>query len=223
MSDGPIFTVLTPAATAAARRLTTAAKVQALLFGGATTDTALLEALIDRASAMAAAYCNLARDAAGLPPTFSREVCRATWRPGMAARTGSLMMPWRYPITAIGPVVADGVTLQAADYGMRGASLERLDSDGALSTWPAAGIVVDFTAGWPIPEPDAVPSEIEVAVIDQVKAMYQGRRRDPALRSETTDGVGSASYSVAGGDSIGRSGLLLSVEATLDAYRSIAV
>ena len=223
MLDSPVFTVTTPAANAAARRLTTAAKVQAVLFGGATTDTALLEALIDRVSAAAATYCNLARDANGTPLTFGREVCRATWRPGWTARTGSLMMPWRYPITAIGSVVADGVTLVSADYGMRDANLERLDSEGALIAWPAAGIVVDFTAGWDLTSQDTTPPDIEAAVIDQVKTMYLGRQRDPALRSETTESVGSATYSVAGGDSIGRSGLLLSVEAAFDGLRAVPV
>ena len=223
MSDGPIFTVVTPAANAAARRLTTAAKVQAVLFDGDTTDTALLEAMIDRVSTAAAAYCNLARDANGSPPTFGREVCRATWRPGWTMRTGSLMMPWRFPITAISSVVADGVTLQAADYGLRDVNLERLDSDGALCAWPAAAIVVNFTAGWDLTSPDTTPPDIEAAVIDQVRAMYQGRQRDPTLRAESTDSVGSATYSVAGGDSIGRSGLLLSVEAAFDGLRSVPV
>ena len=60
-------------------------------------------------------------------------------------------------------------------------------------------------------------------MIEQVSTMYLGRQRDPALRSETTESVGSATYSVAGGDSIGRSGLLLSVEAAFDGLRAVPV
>jgi hypothetical protein len=131
-------------------------------------------------------------------------------------------MPWRYPITAISSVVEDGFTLDAGAYELRGSMLDRLDA-GASRRWAAAEIVVDFTAGWDLEDDDARPADLEAVIIDQVRTMYQGRSRDPALRSEATESVGSASYSVAGGDSIGRSGLLVSVEALLDDLRAVPV
>src|SRR4051812_6538157 len=122
-TDAPIFAVTTPAASIAARRLTTAAKVQAVLFGGTATDTTVIESMIDRVSALAATYCNLASDAAGTFPTFARETCRATWRPIVCARGCVLALPWRTPITSISSVVEDGVTLAAANYGLRAGAL----------------------------------------------------------------------------------------------------
>ncbi len=224
MIDAPVFAVVTPAASAAARRLTTAAKVQAVALDGAGTDTALIEALIDRASAAAASYCNLKRDASDSPATFGRETCRATWRPVNAWRGCALILPWRVPITSISSVVEDGVTLDASAYALRnGGLLDRLADDGALIAWSSASIVVTFVAGWDLTSPDATPPDIEAAVIEQVKAMYLGRQRDPALRSEATEGVGSASYTVAGGDSMGRNGLLAVVEAALDGLRAVPV
>ena len=64
----PMLEVTAAAAGGAARMLTTAAKVQAVL--GIATDTALIEAMIDRVSALAVARCGLARDVAGAMPTF---------------------------------------------------------------------------------------------------------------------------------------------------------
>lgn len=221
MSDAPLFEVTSPIITAAARRLTTAAKVQAVLFGGATTDTALIETLIDRVSASAARYCNIASDPAGVVPTLGRETCRATWRPLMTGRGCMLLLPWRFPVTTISEVVEDGVSLDAGNYELRaGAMLERLNDDGIPVPWSSASIVVTYVVGWDLTQADTVAPDVEAAVIDQVKAMYHGRARDPALRSEATESVGSASYSVPGGDSIAKSGLMSSVEAALDDLRA---
>ena len=60
--DAPLFEVTEPAADAAARRLTTAAKVRALIGSPAGDDTKI-ETLIDGISAECAAYCRLARPA----------------------------------------------------------------------------------------------------------------------------------------------------------------
>ena len=57
-------------------------------------------------------------------------------------------------------------------------------------------------------------------VIEQVKMKYLATDRDPALRSENTPDVWSGSYAVAGGDSIGSSGLLPQVEAALAPYKN---
>lgn len=219
----PLFEVTTPAADAEARRLTTATAVQAVLFDGAETDTALIESMIDRVSARAAKHCNLACDAIGTPPTFGRETCRATW-PVLGGRGNDvLFLPWRVPVTSITSVVEDGVTLEATQYQLRGgAVLERLDGD-ALVPWSGRKIVVTYVTGWDLTEDEERPADIEAAIIDQVKAMYLSRDRDVTVRSEDVPGVYSASYSVAGGDSISSNGLLAHVEAALADYRAPAI
>lgn len=220
MSREPIFEVTSAAANAAARRLTTAAKVQAVLFGGAATDTALIEAMIDRVSARAARHCNLAKDASGTVPTFGRETCRATWPVRGGACDEVLFLPWRVPVTLISSVVEDGVTLSATDYRLKGgAILERL-SDDVPTPWSRAKIVVTYVAGWQLEAADQVPPDLEAAIIDQVRTMYQTRTRDQTLLSEQVPGIYSATYGVAGGHGISEDGLLAHVEAALAEYRA---
>jgi len=220
MSRDPVFEVTSAAANAAARRLTTAAKVQAVLFGGTATDTALIEAMIDRVSARAARHCNLAKDVTGTLPTFGRETCRATWPADHCRQACELVLPWRVPVTTISSVVEDGVTLSATDYRLRGgAILERL-SDDVPVPWSRVKIVVTYVAGWQLESADQVPPDLEAAVIDQVRTAYQTRARDLTLRSEQVPDVYSATYSVPGGDSVGGDGLLVHVEAALAEYRA---
>ncbi len=94
-------------------------------------------------------------------------------------------------------------------------------ADDALVCWSTGKIVVSYTAGWSLPTD--VPAELEGQVIEQVKMKYLATDRDPALRSENTPDVWSGSYAVAGGDSIGESGLLKSLEGALSPFKAWAV
>jgi hypothetical protein len=217
----PLFEVVTPAAAGAARRLTTAARVRAALRVTATSDDALIEQLIDRASGMAASYCRLARDQLGAGPTFGAETLRVTWyAEAQNARRGSrLVLPWRVPVTDIGSVVEAGTTLSAdADYRLLGGGLlQRLDCD-APRAWSNEKIVVVYSAGWALP--DGVPAEVEGPLIEQAKLAYLGTDRDPGVRSETVPDVHQVQFNVAGGDAIGDSGLLKSLESALVPFRN---
>lgn len=222
-TDAPLFEVTTPAATPAARRLTTAAKVNAAMGQSASTDQVLIESFIDFVSADCARYCGLARPANGASvPTFGQEVVKATWLQARRSRGTELRLPWRVPVSAIGQVVEDGVNLVVnIDYRLiGGAMLERLSSDIPVR-WSLGKIVVPYTAGWSLP--DGVSAEIEGAVIDQVKLRYHATDRDPALRSDSTAEVGAETFAVAGGDSIGTSGLLKPLEDALTPFRNWAV
>ena len=217
----PLFEVVTPAANAAARRLTTAVKVQAALRIGA-VDTTLLESVIDSVSGECVRFANLARSASGTVPTFGQEVLRATWLGTDMDRSFILILPWRAPVTAVGSVVEDGTSLALnTDFRLVGGSmLERMAADSPVR-WSSGKIVVSWTAGWSLPT--EVPAELEGQVIEQVKMKYLATDRDPALRSENTPDVWSGSYAVAGGDSIGESGLLRSLEAALSPFKAWAV
>jgi hypothetical protein len=222
----PLFEVVT-SANANARALTTADNVRALI-GSPTADDALITTLIDRASANMARYCRLASDTTGAMPTFALEACKATWAPtGFSSiypyprrdEPDRLILPWRKPI-AMTALTEDGTTLVAsADYRlMPGGILERLDaSSGAPKLWSQGVIVATFNSGFSLPS-DA-PPDLEQACIDQVKFWYLTRKRDPSLRSEQVPDIYQAAYSVAGGDSIGESGLLVSVEGALAPYK----
>lgn len=222
VDDHVLFEVTAAITSIAHRRLTTAAKVQDVLFGGTATDTTLIETFIDRVSDKAVEYCRLARDPTGTFPTFGRETCRATWAPlSNGLRGHELILPWRVPVSSITSVVEDGETLVlSTDYQLAGAGiLERLSETNRVR-WSSAAIVVVYVAGFDLATASAVPPALEAAVIDQVKVMYQTRRRDITLRSEQVPDVYTAAYSIAGGDSIGESGLMVQVESALGQYKN---
>lgn len=222
MSEAPLFEVTTPTADAAARRLTTAAKVNAALRQSSATDQSLIESIIDAVSGECATFANLARAPSGAVPTFGQEVVKATWLITSNDRGTRLRLPWRLPITAIGTVIEDGSNLTVnVDYRLvDGGLLERMSSDYPIC-WSYGKIVVPYTAGWVLPA--NVPAELEGRVIDQVKMRYLATDRDPSLRSEGTQEVGTATYNVEGGDSIGASGLLKSLEMALASFTSWSI
>lgn len=221
MTNADLFEVTSTEIVLASRRLTSATNVQTAL-GIGSTDTTLIESIIDRVSALVVQYCNLAKDVSGKAPTFAQETCRATWYIG--SRSGAdLVLPWRAPMSSITSVVEDDVTLTAADdYQLTAGGLLRRLSDDASICWSTGKIVVVYVAGW-TSLPTNVPPDLEARVIDQVKMEYQARKRDPSLRSEAVPDVYQASFLIAGGDSIGESGLLVSLEGALGPYRSIPV
>lgn len=221
-SDTPLFEVTTPADDADARKLTTAARVRGIIGSPAGDDT-MIGTLIDFVSAECARYCRLAVPVDNAtPPTFGSEVVKATWLQTCRDRGTKLLLPWRVAISAFGDVVEDDVELaEGTDYRHVGAGLLERISDDVPVCWSRGKIVVAYTAGWSLPA--NVPAELESQVIQQVAMRYRAAPRDPALRQEATQDVGSATYSVVGGDSIGKSGLLLSLESALSPFRSYPV
>ncbi len=220
--DTPLFEVTTPAANADARKLTTAARVRGVIGSPAGDDTKI-GTLIDFVSAECARYCRLAAPANNAtPPTFGQEVVKATWLETCHDRGTRLILPWRVAISAFGTVVEDGVNLTVnVDYRHVGAGLlERISGDVPIC-WSLGKIVVPYTAGWTLPTD--VPPELESQVMQQVAMRYHMSRDNPAVRSRTTERVGSETLSVTGGDSIGESGLLKSLESALSAFRSYPV
>jgi hypothetical protein len=215
----PLLEVLTPAPAGAARRLTTVEKVKAAQRITDSADDALIASIIDGVSADCAREARLARaDAAD--PTFGRETLRATWRySDRKCLPNPLLLPWRTPIISVSSVIVGTDSLDPACFRiLAGGMIERV---GDACVWSRADIAVDYVAGWELPA--SVPAGLEMRVIDQVKMQYLQTDRDLSLRSESTDGLGSATYAVIGGDSIGRSGLLKSLEAALAPYTAWTV
>lgn len=218
MNAGPdLLETTVGAAAGATRRLTTKEKVKTLIGLSGTTDDTLLDQLIDQVSDDVARYCGLSADTAGSFPTFGAETLRATWYALSGDRDDILLLPWR-PSPALSTVVENGVALTAGtDYRLLpGGALQRISSDSPAVWDPCFKVVVTLTAGWSLPT--GVPAGVEARVIDQVKLAYQGRKRDNAIRSETFPSIYQATYAVAGGDSIGRSGLMVALESVLAPY-----
>lgn len=133
---------------------------------------------------------------------------------------GEVLRLSRYPVVEILEVIEDGSTLVPDDdYELDEATgqLWRL-SDGDRIWWSDAGaITVQYVGGYSLP--DDLPADLQRAAIEQSKASYMAGSRDPTLRSFSVPDVYQATYSVGGGDSMGRSGLLAQVEGALAPYR----
>jgi hypothetical protein len=179
-----ILTIITPATTANQRLCTLAAvKAELGIFGSA--ENAALDLLRDSASAAIASWCGR---------VLAEEVVQQLWRPICWAE---VLILRRRPVTAISSITEDGVAVAAgdreldADAGM----LWRLSSD-ARSTWRASKIVASYTAGYRVPDQQdpTLPADIQRAAVLTVAAMYHARGRDPSLRSESSEGVGSRSW-----------------------------
>jgi hypothetical protein len=219
----PLFEVTAAAADAEARRLTKVAAVKAAMRETSSAYDTEIGNCIDRVSASSAAYCKLARAIGVSPPTFGAETLRATWFADHACYyrdVDQLVLPWRAPLIGITSVVEDGVTLMEGTHYelMDGGLLQRLNSDtSAPKRWSGGKIVVVYDAGWDLP--DDVPTELEGPVIEQVKLVFRSGPRDPGIRSETVPDVYQAAFNVAGGDAIGRSGLLVALEDALAPFK----
>jgi hypothetical protein len=63
-------------------------------------------------------------------------------------------------------------------------------------SWPAGRTTIRYTAGYTLDGAQRnVPPDLERACIIIVKALFHARDRDPALRSETLEDVGSFAWS----------------------------
>lgn len=202
-----LLETVTPQDEATKRWLTTRVNVKAALLILDTSRDTLIDTLISRASALIADACGLAADAQGGVASFAREDLRATWFPSCWNRGPVLALPWRLPVSEIISVLVDGEARSPGEYRLLAAKPGRLQflSDGLPACWSWAKIVVTFKAGWDLPA--NVPADLELAAIEQVRAMVHAASRDPAVRSASVADVGSASYALPGGDTFG--GVLL--------------
>lgn len=129
----------------------------------------------------------------------------------------------RWPVIEITDIDEAGTALSDGDWEIANGVLRRLSSD--IGIWWARGkIEVTYTFGWVLPgqedeEEDIVrdlPFDIEAAAVEQIRAEMSSRYRDPLLRTDTVDGLGSQSYAI--GSAGMSSSLLPSVQRRLDPY-----
>lgn len=139
-------------------------------------------------------------------------------RPG-----GDTLRLSRWPIAEILQVIEDGTELVPDAYELDevNGQLWRL-VNGDRACWSGCGTTtVSYVGGYILP--DSLPADIQRAAVDQVKGQYMGGKRDPNLRSFQVPDTFQASFSVGGGDSAGKSGLMAQVEAALAPYRRVVV
>lgn len=177
-----IVTVTTPAASTA---LTTLAAAQDDLGGAAPSDLGFLARVVAQASAAIVAHLRtpLARETV---TEMFRDVC--AWRDLPLSRR---------PVASITSIVVDGITLDADEWELGGEAswLYRLSDDRRID-WTGAKITVTYAGGYILPGAAGanLPADIERACLITIAAAVQAQGRDPALRSESADGIGAQSW-----------------------------
>lgn len=176
-----LLSVVTPATGFA---LTTLGRAQEHL-GSAAPDAGLTAHFVDQASAVVASHL-------GRP--LARETLREVYR--LEEPEPHLPLA-RVPLVSITSIVEDGVTLTTDDWeaDSEAGLLYRLSTDCRIS-WQARRIVVTYVAGYILPGAGVanLPADIERACLVTIASMAAGTGRDPQLRSESADGIGSASW-----------------------------
>jgi hypothetical protein len=169
---------------ATSTRLTTIGAIRAQVTVGNDVDDITPGQWIDQASAAIVSHCRR---------RFARETVEETFR---RPPNGPLVLD-RAPLVAAPTVNADGLDLQDDDleYDLAAGLIYRLRGD-SRGGWYSRVLTVTYTAGWRLPgssTPD-LPPDIEHACLTLVAARAAGMDRDPMLRSQTVEGVGSSSW-----------------------------
>jgi hypothetical protein len=235
----PRFEVIV-GASAADRRLVHVDTIRALTGFPSTGDGAVsdetLGLWLDAEIARAADSCDMATYR-GLPPTLAQESVRVTFPAGMYDyrpwclndRSGTLLLPWRAPITAITITVGDVELVENVDYQLVDAGVvERLSGNNGVWCPGWGGLVVDYVAGFVPLSPDAsyqpdgatLPANVVALLADQVRLRQDSMAMNLNLRSEDVPGIWSGTYNVAGGDAIDTSGLMRPLWDALAPYRA---
>ena len=169
--------IVTPAATS---DLTTLATAKRELGVTDTTQDAPIADLIRQASDLVAQWCNRLG--------FGREALRQTER--LASPLDVLVLQRDLGVV-VTSVTEDGLALSANEYERGGVLLYRL-REGIRVPWIARTVVLEYQAGFLLP--DEAPPALERACLDLLAGLWHGQGRDPAVRNETTEGVGAVGY-----------------------------
>jgi hypothetical protein len=105
-------------------------------------------------------------------------------------KPGKSLMLSRWPVVAITAVTVNGAAedianVEAEDSG----HLFRIDASGCRTLWPSGRIVVEYSAGYVLPDKSGrtLPLDIERAALITIRADWFARSRDPLIRSETIE------------------------------------
>ena len=183
--------VITPATSTA---LTTVTRARALL-NFPNSDDAAATVLIGQASRVVADHCRR---------VFPVETVREAFTCNESCGHGPILA--RSPVVEILSVSNGGAVLGATEYRVDPTTgrFQRLDADGSTLGWWGGGVIVDYRAGYVLPKDDAsspavtLPESVERAAIMLLSTYLSMRSRDPTLKTESNEGVGSTSWWVPG-------------------------
>lgn len=180
-----MLTVITPAQN---RRLTTVELLRLDLgFGPTDPSDAVLERMIDVVSSAIETYCNR---------IFARETVRETFDCVSGAEN---VMLDRWPVKSVTSTSLNGEVLDPTLYQVDRGFLYQLNDEGRRTFWGGGPFIVDYIGGYALPEDadqdgEKIPPAIQNAVASEISARLALKGRDPLVRSESEDGVGSTTY-----------------------------
>lgn len=199
MTSSTVTVVITPAAS---RDLVELADLREQL-QFKSTDTAQdawLAKVISRASGQAERYCNRIFVQQGYQDVFGAVTCQP----------GAPLILAQAPAT-ISTITADGTALDQSTF-VVDADAGLVYPAGEQTQWTAGqSIIVAYTGGY-----EAIPYDVQMAVLDLCTIEYRGRTRDPMLRDRETPGLGRERFWV--GPVPGQL-LPADIGTTLDPYR----
>jgi len=141
---------------------------------------------------------------------INRSIISATWRDVIEVTHENqrlYLVLGRFPLRSISAFSVNGTLLEASVVESLNTDSERgmiYPPDGGLSClWQPGRYVITYTAGYDVPDAQGdgtIPYNIQQAVLIAAAAQYHGASRDPNLRQESEQGVGSTAFgSVPGG------------------------
>jgi hypothetical protein len=186
-----MLTVTTPATY---DDLTTIPRARLILGFGNADDTAVLT-LIGQASRAIADYCRR---------VFPIETVRESFTCNESRGEGPILA--RSPVVEILSVRNGSDILGATEYRVDPSTgrFQRLDADGTPLPWWGGGVIVEYRAGYVLPKDNVsdatftLPDSVERACIMLVASYLSLRGRDPTVKTENSEGVGSTSWWVPG-------------------------
>jgi hypothetical protein len=192
-----MLTVVTPAETCDLVRFNEAREALGLAGGGSDVE---LKRWIGEASAAIVKFCNR---------TFAQETVAETFR--LESCKPALLLS-RFPVVSIASVVENGAALSATDYELASDSgqLMRLSAD-APAVWSGKTIVT-YVAGHTL---DDMPKDIKRAAVLLVNQYRYSTIRDPQLRGNAVEGIGSRSFF----DGMGETGMAPEIAGLLADHR----
>lgn len=197
-----MLTVITPASS---RDLTTLETLKAYLsITGSAQDTALALA-IRQASDAITRYVG---------QTFARERVQQTER--HCHSSGSIILDRSFAVT-LNSVTYGDTALAATDWTLEGAVLRPYPYSYQARYWSYGEWIIDYWSGYELI--GELPYDVERACLLACAGWQSGRGRDPLIRSETAEGVGSVSYAVTTAAGVGQ--LPAEALALLEPYRRL--
>lgn len=171
--------------------LATLSALKAMLGITDNANDAALTVALKTATATVESYCG-------------RTFARGTLTEALDCRNGDRPVLSRYPVVSLTSVTMGGVAQTLGDYEVTPAGVLSLSSETGPLPLAASYFRVAYTGGYILPGSpgEDLPLDIQQAVLITAAATHLAGARDPMLRSQTADGVGSESY-VANNDMAG--------------------